>query len=577
MLWHEAHFLLPGIVALLLLGSILRVSGPLVLKYAIDAASLGQFEKGQLAIVIYAAVDVASRVTPAVLSLSLMMVFGRIQKGTLQLVYGHVLDLPYAFHSQRRLGELSRTISDGLNGIRSVLQAIFLSSLPVLLEVGAIFGIVATFYDPTMLAILMIILLLYGILFHRGTIRQQKLLHTAINTESEVANITTDALLNYETIKHFGGERTVAAQITAALSSRQSAWLAVFRSQAENRFALGTPLSIGIGALLYLVLWDIIRGTMTPGDFVLVIAYTGQIIVPIERLSTASRDYIQGMTYVEQLTKILDEPDEMKVNAGRCPLTGSGPLTLTVEDLHFRYQPDRTILRGVSFTVPAGRTCAIVGISGSGKSTVLRLLFGFYPPESGRILINGIPIGDLDLTTLRQAIAIVPQDAALFNDSIAANIAFARPDATKDEIGRAATQAGLDPMLNALPDGWNTIVGERGVRLSGGERQRLAIARAILKRPRIFVFDEATSSLDSKTERLIQDNILLASRGVTTLIITHRLSTIQDADEILVLHEGKIVEKGSHGLMLAAASHYSTMWSAQQKLVVEDQPQCCGQ
>ena len=538
------------------------VAGPLALKAAVDAVAAQDARAAGVAVLVYAGLELAGRCTSTLLNVGFGGVWRRLQRGMARRVYAHVLDLPHAFHLGSRAGELSRTVSDGIGGVRSVLSALLFGVLPVLLQVAAIGVIFAHSYPPGVLGILLLFTAAYAFTFARGTVRQRAALRVAARADADTSGHANDALINHETVKLFGAEGFVSGRVDAALARSETGWRTYYREQGRNGVVLAALFAIALGAMLLAALGEVANGGLTPGGFVLVNAYVLRLIAPIERLGSASRELTQGLTYVEQLSHILAEPSERK--GGAALPSGEGPVGLRVEDVGFAYHPERPILRGVSFEVRPGRTAAVVGASGSGKSTLARLLFGLYEPTAGRILIDGASAGSLDLHSLRAALAIVPQDTPLFHDTLAENVLFGRPDATPDEVAAAATFAGLDPVVAALPDGWETVVGERGLRLSGGEKQRVAIARAILKRPRLFVLDEATSSLDTHTERFIQDSLASAVHGTTTLVIAHRLSTVRDADEIIVLDAGVVAERGSHAALLASGGLYAGLWAAQQ-------------
>lgn len=538
------------------------VAGPLALKAAVDAIAARDERAAIIAVLAYAGLELAGRCTGTLLNVAFGGAWRRLQRGMARRVYAHVLDLPHAFHLGSRAGELSRIVSDGIGGVRSVLSALLFGVLPVLLQVAAIGVIFAHAYPPGVLGILLLFTAAYAATFAYGTVRQRAALRVAARADADASGHANDALVNHETVKLFGAEGFISGRVDAALARSETGWRAYYREQGRNGVVLAVLFAAALGAMLLVALGEVASGGLTPGGFVLVNAYVLRLIAPIERLGSASRELTQGLTYIEQLSRVLAEPREREGGGALPP--GDGPVGLRVEDLGFAYHPERPILRGVSFAVRPGRTVAVVGASGSGKSTLARLLFGLYEPTSGRILIDGAPAGSLNLRELRAALAIVPQDTPLFHDTLAENVLFGRPDATPDEVAAAATFAGLDPVIAALPDGWDTVVGERGLRLSGGEKQRVAIARAILKRPRLFVLDEATSSLDTHTERFIQDSLASAVRGTTTLVIAHRLSTVRDADEIIVLDAGAVAECGSHAALLARGGLYAGLWAAQQ-------------
>jgi ABC-type transport system involved in Fe-S cluster assembly fused permease/ATPase subunit len=554
---------LAGAAGFILVSSALQALAPLALRGAVDAITAKRFATAAAGIGLYAAIQGMARVAHAVLGLSYGHLWRRLQRSLSHLVYRHVLSLPHSYHVTRRTGELDRIIADGLNGVHSIITAFAFGIAPVLLQLVLIGGVLANAYQPALLLVLLAFAIGYGVVFHRGTLSQRNMQREAARAGVEAAGVATDALLNHETVRLFRGEAFIADRMDDALARCEAGWLGYFRAQAVNRLVLAGLFTAALGALLLLSVHEVAIGAMTAGGFVLVNTYLLQIIAPIERLGLASRELSQGLVYLERVGDLMAETPEAAASGGCQVCSGSGPLSVRIENLWFGYQPDRPVLRGVSLALPASRTVAVVGTSGSGKSTLVRLLFRLYQPDQGQILIGGTPIQSVDLGALRDAIAIVPQDTVLFNDTLQQNVAFGRPGASLAEIEAAATAAGLAGVVAALPDGWDTVVGERGLRLSGGERQRVAIARTVLKRPRLFIFDEATSAMDTRTERAIQDSLAAASRGTTTLIIAHRLSTVRDADEILVLHDGQVAEQGSHRTLLAKGGLYAAMWAAQ--------------
>jgi ATP-binding cassette subfamily B protein len=374
-----------------------------------------------------------------------------------------------------------------------------------------------------------------------------------------------DSFINFETVKYFAGETTVRAHLDEALTRGEDGWSSFYKWRTATGLVQSVWLTLGFAALVALAAVRVVDGTMSIGDFVLVNAYMIQLARPLETLGLAYREIKLGLGYVEHLLELLAERPEVK-ERGDAPALPPGPGEIVFDRVSFAYDARRgVVIDDVSFRIPAGRTLAVVGPSGSGKSTLSRLLFRFYDPTGGEITIDDHRIGYVTLASLRAAIAVVPQDTALFNDTIEYNIAIGRASASRAEIEEAARLAEIHDFVAGLPDGYATVVGERGLKLSGGEKQRVAIARAVLKRPRIFVFDEATSALDSATERLIQRNLETLSRGTTTLIVAHRLSTIVQADEIIVLDEGRIVERGRHDALLRQDGVYAAMWRRQQE------------
>jgi ATP-binding cassette subfamily B protein len=384
-------------------------------------------------------------------------------------------------------------------------------------------------------------------------------------TDQEANTKAVDSLLNYETVKYFNNEEHEAKRYEAALRAYERA--AVKSQVTLNMLNLGQAgiIALGLSAVMLLAAFGAAAGTMTVGQFVMANTFLIQLYVPLNFLGFAYREIKQGLVDMEAMFRLLAEEREIADAPDAKPLIVTEG-EVRFEDVHFAYRPDRPILHGVSFSVPPGATVAIVGASGAGKSTISRLLFRFYDVTAGRITIDGQDIRSVTQDSLRRALGIVPQDTVLFNDTIRYNIRYGRPDATDAEVEAAARLARIHDFIVSTPDGYETRVGERGLKLSGGEKQRVAIARTILKNPPILVFDEATSALDTRTEREIQANLKELARDRTTLVIAHRLSTVMDADEILVLDHGRIVERGTHAVLLARDGHYAEMWRRQAEL-----------
>lgn len=378
----------------------------------------------------------------------------------------------------------------------------------------------------------------------------------------EAGGVLSEGLLNLETVKAFGGEHTLARRYDTALGKAEQAWRQLYRKKAGGGVVLATIVTLALTGSLLLAAREVQTGRMSVGDFVLVNTYLLQLIRPLETLGYAVRDIAQGLRFIERMLEFLQIKPEVVtpfVTRGR---PRSAP-AVRFETVTFTYQPDRAALRDVSFSIPAGSRIALVGTSGAGKSTVARLLLRFFEPDAGRILLDGRPIRTLALSELRSEMALVPQETVLLDDTIAANIAFARPTATQDEIEDAARRACIHEVIASLPDGYATIVGERGLKLSGGEKQRIAIARAALARPRLWILDEATSSLDAYTERQILKDLPRLTEGATCLLISHRLPLAALADTVLVFRSGRIIERGRHHELLARAGPYAALWLAQ--------------
>ena len=390
---------------------------------------------------------------------------------------------------------------------------------------------------------------------------------TMNESDTAAQSKAVDSLLNYETVKYFGNEAHEARRFDGALAGYERA--AVKSQVTLNMLNLGQAgiIAAGLAVIMLMAAQGVVAGHMTVGKFVLANTYLAQLYVPLNFLGFAYNTIQQGLVDMEQMFRLLDVDQEVQDSAGAVQLsghlTGGGPCSVTFEDVQFGYTPAREILKGVSFTVPAGRKIAVVGPTGAGKSTISRLLFRFYDVTSGAVQVDGRDIRDYTQASLRAAIGVVPQDTVLFNDTIRYNIAYGRPDATQEEIEHAARVAQVHDFVLRMPDGYDTRVGERGLKLSGGEKQRVAIARTVLKDPRILILDEATSALDSRTERDIDAALRAVSGGRTTLVIAHRLSTVVDADEIIVLVDGRIAERGSHRELLAKGGVFARMWELQ--------------
>ena len=494
-------------------------------------------------------------------------VFAKVAQRAIRTValrtFQHLHSLSLSFHLERQTGGLSRAIERGTTGIDTLLTFMLFNIVPTLIEIALVCGILWAFFDYTYALVTLVCVVAYISYTLFVTNWRLKYRRQMNETDQEASTRAIDSLLNYETVKYFGNEQYEAARFDQALARYERASVASKSSLSLLNIGQAAIIGTGLAILMTMAGRGVIARTLTVGDFVLINTYLIQLYIPLNFLGFVYREIKQALTDMESMFNLLDVSADVKDAPSAQPLR-DGPGNVTFEHVSFAYDPRRTILDDVSFTVPAGHRVAIVGASGAGKSTISRLLFRFYDVGRGRVTIDGEDIRDATQASVRAAIGIVPQDTVLFNDTIYYNIAYGRPGASPAEIEEAARLARIHDFIMASPDGYQTMVGERGLKLSGGEKQRVAIARTILKRPRILLFDEATSALDTRTEREIQASLREVSRGRTTLVIAHRLSTIVDADEIIVLAEGRIAERGTHTDLLRRDGLYAAMWRRQQ-------------
>jgi ABC-type transport system involved in Fe-S cluster assembly fused permease/ATPase subunit len=473
-------------------------------------------------------------------------------------------NLSLRFHLDRKTGAISRDIDRGTRAVSSLLNYLVFSILPTLVEISLIAGILLYKYDIWFVVITAVSVVAYMLFTFRITEWRMKY-RIQMNTADSQANTQAiDSLINYETVKYFGNEAHEMRRYTKTVGEWEDAAVKSQTTLSSLNFGQAAIITLAVTAIMFLASQGVVNGSMTLGDLVLVNAFLIQLFIPLGFLGIVYSQLKHALSDMELMFRIVDEKPEINDREGAKPLVvGDGEVRF--EHVGFRYTPEREILRDVDFTISPGQKVAVVGQSGAGKSTLSRLLFRFYDVNEGRVLINGQDVRDVTQLSLRQAIGIVPQDTVLFNDSLYYNIAYAKPDATREEVILAAELAHIDHFIQSLPDGYETIVGERGLKLSGGEKQRVAIARTILKNPKILVFDEATSSLDSASEQTILESLHEVAEDHTTLVIAHRLSTIVDADQILVMDSGRIVERGTHKELLAANGRYAHMWQLQQQ------------
>jgi len=493
-------------------------------------------------------------------------IFARVQQHTIRVVgvqvFEHLHALSLRFHLNRQTGGMNRSIERGTRAIDTLLSYLVFSLFPTFFEIGLVTLLLWHFFDGWFALVTALTVLAYAVFTFIVTEWRTKFYREMNDDENQANTQAIDSLLNYETVKYFGNEQLEAKKYNDLLYKLENS--AVKSQTSLSLLNVGQSLIIAVGLTLMMIMAarGIVAGTMTVGDFVMVNAYLLQLYQPLNGLGFVYRAIKRAFTDMENMFALLQVNREIADVADAQPLKTLGG-RVQFEQVQFGYDSRRPILKGISFEIPAGQTLAVVGQSGAGKSTLSRLLFRFYDVDAGRIFIDGQDLRDVQQHSLRQAIGIVPQDTVLFNDTIFANIAYGRPDATVAEVEQAAQLAHIHDFILAMPDGYQTRVGERGLKLSGGEKQRVAIARTILKNPCILIFDEATSALDTRTERAIQANLKQLSQGRTTLVIAHRLSTIVDADQILVMADGQIIERGTHTELLAHGKTYAAMWRQQ--------------
>ena len=494
-----------------------------------------------------------------------------VRKVALQ-VFEHLHSLALSFHLARQTGGVSRDIERGTRGIQSLISYSLYSILPTLIEFCLVLGYLAYAYDMWFAIITLVALLLYIAFTVVVTEWRTHFRRTMNDMDSKANQKAIDSLLNFETVKYFGNEAFEASRYDQNLMRYQVAAVKSQKSLAVLNLGQQIIIAVGLVLILWRVTQGVIDGSMTLGDLVLVNTLMIQLYIPLNFLGVIYREIKQALTDMDRMFSLLNTEKEIadvpNAQVLRISNQSRGP-DVRFENVSFHYDAKREILRDVSFDIPAGTITAVVGQSGAGKSTLARLLFRFYDVQSGKILIDDQNIVDVTQLSLRKAIGIVPQDTVLFNDTIGYNIAYGNPNASIEEVHEAARAAQIDRFIKHLPDGYDTQVGERGLKLSGGEKQRVAIARTLLKKPAMLIFDEATSALDSKTERAFQEELLGLAKNRTTLIIAHRLSTIIHADQILVMEHGQIVERGTHAELLAASGRYAEMWQMQERIVLD--------
>ncbi len=580
--WHTIGRLLPYLwayrwrvglaLACLVAAKLANVGVPLVLKQIVDALDLKPGDP-RVALVVPVALLVAYGLLRMAVTLFTELrevFFARVTHDasrtiTLQ-VFRHLLSLSLRFHLERQMGGMSRDIERGSQGISSLISYTLYSILPTLVEIALVIGYLLVNYEASFATIALAALVLYVAWTVRVTEWRTQFRRQVNEQDSRANTRAIDALINYETVKYFGNEEFEARRYNENLTARMRA---AIRAQ-TSLSVLNLGQSLVIASAVVLLLWrataGVVAGTMSLGDLVLVNAFMIQLYVPLNFLGVLYREIKQALTDMERMFRLMGEHREV-ADAPGAPALVLAPErapTIRFERVSFAYDPVRPILHEIDFSMAPGTTTAVVGASGAGKSTLARLLYRFYDVASGRITIDGQDLREVTQSSLRAAIGIVPQDTVLFNDTIRYNIGYGRPGASQAEIEAAARAAQLDDFIAALPQGYDSNVGERGLKLSGGEKQRVAIARTLLKDPPILILDEATSALDSRNEQAIQAALRRVAVDRTTLVIAHRLSTIVDADQILVMSGGRVVERGNHESLLRAGGEYARLWAMQQ-------------
>ncbi|MEQ1900151.1 MAG: ABC transporter ATP-binding protein/permease [Devosia sp.] len=478
--------------------------------------------------------------------------------------FQHLHKLSLRFHLARRTGGLSRVIERGTKGIETIVRFTMLNTAPTLVEFVIVAVVFVTMFGVSYLGVLVITIWIYLWFTIKASNWRISIRRDMNNSDTDANAKAIDSLLNFETVKYFANEKMEAERFDASMAQYERSAIRIWTSLGFLNFGQAAIFYTGTVVIGVLAVMGALNGQLTVGDFVLLNTFLMQIYRPLNFIGFVYREIRQGLTDIEEMFKLLDKEPEIEDAPGARPLAVTGPV-IRFEDVHFHYDPDRQILKGVSFEVPAGKTTAIVGPTGAGKSTISRLLFRFYDVTGGRITIDGQDLRDVTQESLRAQIGMVPQDTVLFNDTIAYNIQYGRNGASMAEVREAADLAQIGTFIASLPKGFETPVGERGLKLSGGEKQRVAIARTILKGPPILILDEATSALDTKTEQDIQSALDAVSANRTTLVIAHRLSTVVNADEIIVLRDGVIAERGTHQMLLLRDGLYAQMWNRQRE------------
>ena len=568
-LW-EYKWRVAAALAFMVAAKLANVGVPLLLKDIVDALSI---KPGNPVAVLVVPAGLllaygALRLGNSVFTELRELVFAQATQGAARSIalqtFQHLHALSLRFHLERQTGGMTRDIERGVRGIESLISFSLYSIVPTIIEVTMVLTILAVKFDVWFAGITIAALVLYVIFTFTITEWRTQFRREANEFDSAAHTRAIDSLLNYETVKYFNNEGFEAKRYDESLQRLRRARLKSQTTLSLLNAGQQTIIAVGLIAMLWRATQGVVDGRMTLGDLVMINAFMIQLYIPLNFLGVLYREIKQSLTDLDKMFALMEREREVADAPGARDLAGLDQPVVRFEDVHFAYEADRPILHGASFEIPAGKTVAVVGPSGSGKSTLARLLYRFYDVSRGRITIAGEDIRSVTQASVRRAIGIVPQDTVLFNDTVAYNIAYGRPGATQAEVEAAAQSAHIHDFIANTPKGYDTMVGERGLKLSGGEKQRVAIARTLLKDPPILIFDEATSALDSANERAIQAELQSAAQNKTTLVIAHRLSTVVDAHEILVMDAGRIIERGTHAQLLAATGRYAQMWALQQ-------------